>query len=183
MLHALGYWRPTLGAFPDRTAINPTMPKMRELAEDRQGAIRQADGRIAAPVAGLHARLRAHYDDEAIAAVDKFRADKKLNYQGNPAGLVDERFVDALRVGLSTKRRNSPNEAIVRPFTRCRRLIAASAVNHAQQAGHARGAPGRCHFRRRLPRRRRAAESRGCRTPRARATCGSRRRRTSRRNS
>jgi hypothetical protein len=37
------------------------------------------------------------YDDEAIAAVDKFRAAHSLVYQGNPAGLVDARFVETLR--------------------------------------------------------------------------------------
>ena len=52
---------------------------------------RDVSGRPAAP-AGLN-----RYDDEAIAAVDKFRADKALNYQGNPPGLVDARFIDALR--------------------------------------------------------------------------------------
>jgi hypothetical protein len=64
MLHALGYWKPELAAFPEG-----------------QGA-----------PAGLN-----RYDDESIAAVDKFRADKSLNYQGNPPGLVDARFIDALR--------------------------------------------------------------------------------------
>jgi uncharacterized Ntn-hydrolase superfamily protein len=70
MLHALGYWRPTLEAFP------------------------------AAPPAEF--RL---YDEEAIAAVDKFRADKKLNYRGNPPGLVDARFVDALRAAYLLKKK------------------------------------------------------------------------------
>ena len=45
------------------------------------------------------------YDDEAIAAVDKFRADKALNYQGNPPGLVDARFVEALRAAYFAKRK------------------------------------------------------------------------------
>lgn len=63
MLHTLGYWRPSLAAFPD-----PTPP-----AE------------------------YGHYDQETVAAVDKFRADKGLNYQGAPQGLVDARFVEALR--------------------------------------------------------------------------------------
>jgi hypothetical protein len=45
------------------------------------------------------------YDDEAIAAVDKFRTDKALNYQGNPAGLVDARFIDALRAAYFAKKK------------------------------------------------------------------------------
>jgi uncharacterized Ntn-hydrolase superfamily protein len=43
------------------------------------------------------------YDDDAIAAVDKFRADKAMNYQGNPPGLVDARFIDALRTAYFAK--------------------------------------------------------------------------------
>lgn len=72
MLHALGYWRAELAAFP----------------EGQQAA-----------------RDLGRYDDEAIAAVDKFRADKGLNYQGNPAGLVDARFVDALRAAYFARRK------------------------------------------------------------------------------
>jgi len=45
------------------------------------------------------------YDEEAIAAVDKFRADKGLNYQGNAAGLVDPRFIEALRAAYFNKKK------------------------------------------------------------------------------
>jgi uncharacterized Ntn-hydrolase superfamily protein len=45
------------------------------------------------------------YDDEAMAAVDKFRADKGLNYQGNPPGLADARFIDALRAAYFAKKK------------------------------------------------------------------------------
>jgi uncharacterized Ntn-hydrolase superfamily protein len=70
MLHALGYWRPTLAAFPDQVPVDFNQ-----------------------------------YDEEAIAAVDKFRADKSLNYQGNPPGLVDARFIDALRTAYFQKKK------------------------------------------------------------------------------
>jgi uncharacterized Ntn-hydrolase superfamily protein len=70
MLHALGYWRPTLAAFPERP------PQEFNL-----------------------------FDDEAIAAVDKFRTDKSLNYQGNPPGLVDARLIDALRTAYLQKKK------------------------------------------------------------------------------
>jgi len=70
MLHALGYWRPTLSAFPE--------PAPRELSL---------------------------FDEEAIAAVDKFRADRGLGYQGNPAGLVDARLVDAVRAAYLQKKK------------------------------------------------------------------------------
>ena len=70
MLHALGFWRPELAAFPD--------PPPRELSL---------------------------YDEEAIAAVDKFRAANNLNYQGNPAGLVDARMIEVLRAAYIKKRK------------------------------------------------------------------------------
>jgi uncharacterized Ntn-hydrolase superfamily protein len=62
MLHALGFWRPELAAFPAQPPRDFLL-----------------------------------FDEEVIAAVDKFRAAHSLNYQGNPAGLVDARFVDTLR--------------------------------------------------------------------------------------
>jgi hypothetical protein len=55
-------------------------------------------------------REYAQYDAETIAAVDKFRADKALNYQGNPPGLVDERFVEALRAAVIAKRKGRSQE-------------------------------------------------------------------------
>ena len=72
MLHALGYWKPELAAFPEGQQTPP----------------------------GLN-----RYDDEAIAAVDKFRTDKGLNYQGNPPGLVDARLIDALRAAYFAKKK------------------------------------------------------------------------------
>ncbi len=47
-----------------------------------------------------------HYDEETIAAVDKFRADKQLNYQGNAPGLVDDRLVQALRSAWLEKKKS-----------------------------------------------------------------------------
>jgi len=70
MLHALGYWRPSLAAFPDQPP-----------------------------------REFSLYDEEAIAAVDKFRTEKGLNYQGNPPGLVDARLIDALRGAYFQKKK------------------------------------------------------------------------------
>ena len=43
------------------------------------------------------------YDDEAIAAVDAFRAAHGIAYQGNPPGLVDGRLIDALRALVISK--------------------------------------------------------------------------------
>src|SRR4051812_26849931 len=57
MLNALGYWRPNLATFPE--------------------APKNADRNASA----AFARDYAVFDDETIAAVDKFRTDKKLDYQ------------------------------------------------------------------------------------------------------
>jgi uncharacterized Ntn-hydrolase superfamily protein len=72
MLHALGFWRPELAAFPDQP------PRDFQL-----------------------------FDEEAVAAVDRFRAANALAFQGNPAGLVDARFVEALRTAYLKKRKGS----------------------------------------------------------------------------
>jgi uncharacterized Ntn-hydrolase superfamily protein len=105
MLHALGYWRPSLTAFPDAPPSTNT-PKMRELqkADPVQYEKLLSESRR---VSAEYSRQHAQYDQEAIDAVDKFRADKGLNYQGNPAGLVDQRFVDALRAAYAEKRRGT----------------------------------------------------------------------------
>ena len=49
----------------------------------------------------------ATYDDEAIAAVDKFRKDRQMDYQGDPPGLVDARLVAALRSAYFEKKKAS----------------------------------------------------------------------------
>ena len=103
MLHALGYWRPTLAAFPEAPASTNT-PKMQEL---RKTDPAQYD-KIAAEsrkASADYTRDFAQYDEETIAAVDKFRADHNLNYQGNPAGLVDARLIDALRAAYFEKKK------------------------------------------------------------------------------
>ena len=70
---------------------------MQELRKTDPGGLRQGARRGEAGVGRATRASIATYDDETIAAVDKFRADKRLNYQGNPPGLVDQRFVDALK--------------------------------------------------------------------------------------
>jgi uncharacterized Ntn-hydrolase superfamily protein len=100
MLHALGYWRPTLAAFPEPVATNTE--KMREL----QKTDRARYDKLVSESQQLGRELQ-RYDDEAIAAVDKFRADRHLNYPGNPAGLVDDRLVEALRAAYLLKKKGS----------------------------------------------------------------------------
>ena len=105
MLHTLGYWRPTLAAFPDPPP-GANSPKMQELRKTNPAAYEKVLAEAKQNNAGYQ-REYAVYDDEAIAAVDKFRADKQLNYQGNPPGLVDQRFVDALKAAYLDKRKAS----------------------------------------------------------------------------
>ena len=95
MLHALGYWRPALAAFPDAPRGTNT-PALQELRKTNPAAYDKAVAESRQATTAYN-RDFATFDDEAIAAVDKFRTDRKLNYQGNPPGLVDARFVDALK--------------------------------------------------------------------------------------
>src|SRR5688572_32508623 len=104
MLHTLGYWRPSLAAFPDAPA-NANSPKMQELRKSNPAAYEKAIAE-AKQASATYNREYATFDDETIAAVDKFRADKSLNYQGNPPGLVDQRFVDALKAAYLEKRKS-----------------------------------------------------------------------------
>jgi uncharacterized Ntn-hydrolase superfamily protein len=103
MLHAVGYWRPSLAVFPD-APVSINTPKLVEL---RKTDPAQYD-KIAAESRKANAdftRDYSRFDDEAIAAVDKFRADHDLNYQGNAPGLVDARLVNALRTAFYDKKK------------------------------------------------------------------------------
>jgi uncharacterized Ntn-hydrolase superfamily protein len=104
MLHTLGYWRPSLATFPSPPAA---------VGNQKIAELRKADPAAADKLQAESRRLQqeftrdyAMYDEEAMAAVDKFRADHALNYQGNPVGLVDARFIDALRAAYIGKRKN-----------------------------------------------------------------------------
>jgi hypothetical protein len=78
---------------------------MQELRKQDPAAYEKAIA-AARAASSSYTREYAVYDEEAIAAVDKFRADRKLNYQGNPPGLVDQRFVDALKAAYLEKRKS-----------------------------------------------------------------------------
>jgi uncharacterized Ntn-hydrolase superfamily protein len=103
MLHAVGYWRPSLAAFPDAPpSINtPTMVELRKTNPAQYEKIAAESRKASAD----YNRDFSQFDEETIAAVDKFRADKNLNYQGNAAGLVDARLVDALRAAYFAKKK------------------------------------------------------------------------------
>jgi uncharacterized Ntn-hydrolase superfamily protein len=104
MLHALGYWRPSLATFPDAppNVGNQKLAALRKsnpaAADKLQTESRQRQQEFA--------REYGRYDDEAMAAVDKFRADNGLNFPGNPVGLVDARLVEALRAAYFAKRKS-----------------------------------------------------------------------------
>lgn len=103
MLHALGYWRSSLASFPDAPPSIAT-PKMRELqmTDPEQYDRLVAESRRATQE---YNKQYSQYDEETMAAVDKFRNAKGLGYQGNPAGLVDERLVNALRAAYLEKKK------------------------------------------------------------------------------
>jgi uncharacterized Ntn-hydrolase superfamily protein len=109
MLHALGYWRPTLTAFPDAppSTNTPGMQTLRQRDPAQYEKLTAASRRAAAD----YARDYGPFDEEAIAAVDKFRADHDLNYQGTPAGLVDARLIDALRAAYVQKKKSASGTA------------------------------------------------------------------------
>ena len=105
MLHALGYWRPSLATFPEAPAGGNNQ-KLAELRKTDPAAADKLQAEMRR-VQQEYTRDVATFDEEATAAVDKFRADKGLNYQGNPVGLVDARFVEALRAAYFAKRKGT----------------------------------------------------------------------------
>jgi uncharacterized Ntn-hydrolase superfamily protein len=105
MLHALGYWRASLAAFPEPPKVNALRNQELRKANPAEFEKAQAEERRAAQE---YQRQYAQYDEETIAAVDTFRADKRLTYAGNPPGLVDERLIAALRAAYLEKRKPRP---------------------------------------------------------------------------
>lgn len=103
MLHGLGYFRPSLASFPDPPPSTNT-PAMRDLQKKDPA---QYDKLVAAArqASAAYNREFSQFDEETIAAVDRFRTDNHLDYQGNPPGLVDERLVDALRSAYFRKKK------------------------------------------------------------------------------
>lgn len=103
MLHALGYWRPSLSAFPEA----PVVPNTRDMQALRRSDPAKFDQMQASArrSAADYNREFAGFDAEAVAAVDAFRRDRKLAYAGNPPGLVDERFVTALRAAYVERKK------------------------------------------------------------------------------
>jgi uncharacterized Ntn-hydrolase superfamily protein len=104
MLHEAGYWRTNLAAFPDAPPSTNT-PQMQELRRTNPAEFekRTAEARTAT---AAYNREYAAFDDETIAAVDKFRKEHNLDYQGDAPGLVDQRLIDALRRAYFDKKKS-----------------------------------------------------------------------------
>jgi uncharacterized Ntn-hydrolase superfamily protein len=100
MLHALGYWRPALAAFPEGPQMNARRNQELRKSDPATFEKVQADERRAAQE---YQRQYAQYDEETVSAVDKFREERGLSYAGNPPGLVDDRFISALRAAYLQK--------------------------------------------------------------------------------
>jgi uncharacterized Ntn-hydrolase superfamily protein len=92
MLHAAGYWRKG----------QPPMPELPDLDFDR-GLLRKDPARLRALFEEYDKRETEYmkawavFDAETIEAVDAFRKDHALDFEGNPRGLVDDALVEALR--------------------------------------------------------------------------------------
>jgi uncharacterized Ntn-hydrolase superfamily protein len=92
MLHALGYWRKDLREFPREPVVQVDPALLRSDPERYQ---KQLDERRQA--LDSYMKELALFDATTIDAVDAFRKAHGLVFEGNPRGLVDERFVEALR--------------------------------------------------------------------------------------
>jgi uncharacterized Ntn-hydrolase superfamily protein len=104
LLHTLGYWRPSLPAFPE-TPRMPDSRVMQDLHRSDPAKFMEMQNAAWKAVTEFN-RDYGQFDAETVAAVDKFRADRKLDYMGNPPGLVDERFVSALRAAYAERRKS-----------------------------------------------------------------------------
>ena len=92
MLHALGYWRQDLEAFPEA----PDFALDRSLSRSDPKAFNQGLD-VYRDAARSYQEAWALYDGEAMDAVDRFRKESGLEHAGNPRGLVDAALVAALR--------------------------------------------------------------------------------------
>lgn len=92
MLHAAGFWRKGQPPIPDppRVDIDPALlrtdpARLRALLDEQAARQREYD------------KAWAIFDAETVEAVDAFRKEQGLDYEGNPRGFVDAALVQALR--------------------------------------------------------------------------------------
>lgn len=100
MLHALGYWRQELQEFPSAPEFDADRGLMRTDPDAFQVKIERYR-----ELARAFDDAYGIYDGEARDAVDAFRAQHELEYSGNARGLVDARFVAALKDAYYTRPR------------------------------------------------------------------------------
>ena len=98
MLHALGYWRKDQDAFP----AAPEWDGDPDMAEKDPDGFREKVAKFR-QVYDAYMEANALFDEEVIAAVDAFREANKMAYEGNPRGLVDTRFVEALKAAYAAR--------------------------------------------------------------------------------
>lgn len=108
LLHAVGYWRPDLEQFPPEPIIRVDPALQRSAPETYQKSVEEQRRNQEAFLQDY-----GYYDATAIEAVDRFRKDHGLAYEGNPRGLVDERFVQALRAEVAKRRREGSGPKVV----------------------------------------------------------------------
>ena len=87
-----GLWRPILETFPEPPTFDVDPGLKREDPERFQDLLATYREK-----ADAFEEAYGAYDQEAVEAVDAFRHDHGMEYQGNPRGLVDARLVNALR--------------------------------------------------------------------------------------
>jgi uncharacterized Ntn-hydrolase superfamily protein len=92
MLQVAGYWRKEGPPIPERPALDFDRALLRT-DPTRLGALFDAFDKTETAFDAAW----AVYDAETIEAVDAFRKDHALDYEGNPRGLVDTALVEALR--------------------------------------------------------------------------------------
>lgn len=100
MLHTLGYWRKDLPKFPDEPKFTGDRSLMRTDPKKYQEQLAAYS-----KVAEEYESRYAIYDAETMDAVDRFRKEHGLAYEGTPRGLVDERLVTLLRERYHAKER------------------------------------------------------------------------------
>lgn len=102
MLHALGYWGKDLAEFPAEPQVRRDVALMRQVPNDVERQLREQRRAL-----DVYMDQYAVYDAAAMDAVNAFRKDKGLDYQGNARGLVDRRLIEALREAYLAKKRSS----------------------------------------------------------------------------
>ena len=90
MLHALGYWRPSLASFPDAPP-NANSPKMQELRKQDPAAYDKAIA-AARQASAAYTREYAVYDDEAIVGGGQVSRRSQAQLPGQSAGIGGPTF-------------------------------------------------------------------------------------------